>query len=113
MVGFPRVTGMSDGFVKVGRIDEFPEGKLVQVQVAGEDVVATNIGGTIYAMTNPCTHRGAPLDQGDLEGKIVTCPWHGGTFDITTGRIVSPPPMRDEVPYDVQIRGSDVLLKKK
>jgi nitrite reductase/ring-hydroxylating ferredoxin subunit len=104
---------MNDGFVKVGRIEEFPEGKLVKVQVAGENIVATNIGGIIYAMTNSCTHRGAPLDEGDLEGTTVICPWHGGQFDITTGRIVSPPPMRDEVSYDVQIRGSDVLLKKK
>lgn len=104
---------MSDGFVKVGRIEEFLEGKLKKVQVAGEDVVVANVGGKIYAIAGSCTHRGGPLDEGELEGTIVICPWHGGQFDITTGKVVSPPPTKDEAPFDVQISGSDVLLKKK
>jgi nitrite reductase/ring-hydroxylating ferredoxin subunit len=81
--------------------------------VAGEDAVVANISGKIYAMTATCTHRGGPLDEGELDGITVICPWHGGTFDVTTGKVVSPPPKKDEVAFDVQIQGSDVLLKKR
>jgi nitrite reductase/ring-hydroxylating ferredoxin subunit len=109
----PRGIQMSDRFVKVSRIEAFPEGKLKKVQLAGEGIVVAKISGKIYAITASCTHRGAPLDEGELEGTIIVCPWHGGQFDITTGKVVSPPPMKDEVPFDVQIQGSDVLLKKK
>ena len=42
---------------------------------------------------------------------LVVCPWHGGQFDITTGRVVSLPTMKDEDAFEVQIRGSNVLLK--
>lgn len=104
---------MSEGYVKVGRVGEFSEGKLKKVQVAGEDVVVANLGGKIYAIAATCTHRGAPLDEGELDGTIVVCPWHGGQFDITTGKVVSPPPMKDQIPFDVRIQDYDVLLKKK
>lgn len=104
---------MSEGYVKVGQISEFLEGSMKKVQVGGEDVLVANVGGKLYAITATCTHRGGPLDEGELNGTVVVCPWHGGQFDVTTGKVVSPPPMRDEVPFEVQIQGSDVLLKKK
>ena len=103
---------MSEGFVKVGNLGDFPEGKLKKVQVGGEDVVVVSISGKIYAMTATCTHRGGPLDEGELDGTTIICPWHGGQFNVTTGKVVSPPPMKDEILFDVQIQGSDVLLKK-
>lgn len=104
---------MSEGFTKVGRVTDFPEGKLKKVDVGGDEVAVANIAGKIYAITATCTHRGGPLYEGELDGTTVICPWHGGQFDITTGKVVSPPPMRDEIQFDVQIQGSDVLLKKK
>ncbi len=103
---------MSEVFTKVGTLEDFVEGKLKKVQVKGEDVVVTRISGKIYAMTASCTHRGGPLDEGELNGSVVTCPWHGGQFNITTAKVVSPPPMRDGVRFEVEVRGSDVLLKK-
>jgi nitrite reductase/ring-hydroxylating ferredoxin subunit len=104
---------MSDGFAVVGKMEAFPEGKLRKVQVAGEDVLVANIGGRIYAIANTCTHRGAQLHEGEREGTTVVCPFHGGQFDITTGKVVSPPPMRDELSFEVRIVRSDVILKKR
>lgn len=104
---------MSDGYVKVGGVDDFPIGSLRKVVFSGEDVVVANVNGKLYAMTNTCTHRGGPLDEGELEGSTVICPWHGGQFDVTNGKVLSPPPMKDEVPFDVRVDGSDVLLKRR
>jgi nitrite reductase/ring-hydroxylating ferredoxin subunit len=104
---------MNDDYVVVGRLEAFPERELRKVQVAGQDVVVANIDGMIYAIAGSCTHRGAPLHEGELEGTTVTCPWHGGQFDITTGKVVSPPPMRDVSTFEVRIIGSDVMLRKK
>ena len=99
--------------MKVGRVDDFPAESLKKVVFGGEDIVVANVGGKLYAMTNTCTHRGGPLDEGELEGNTVICPWHGGGFDVTTGKVVGPPPARDEVPFDVRVEGSDVLLKRR
>jgi nitrite reductase (NADH) small subunit/3-phenylpropionate/trans-cinnamate dioxygenase ferredoxin subunit len=104
---------MSEGYTKVGQVSDFPAGKLKKVQVSKEDVVIANIDGKIYAMTAMCTHRGGPLDEGELEGTTVICPYHGGQFDITTGKVVAPPPKKDEVSFEVRIEGTDVLLKRK
>jgi nitrite reductase/ring-hydroxylating ferredoxin subunit len=104
---------MSNGFVKVGRMEDFSKGKLAKVQVNGEDVVLANVEGRIYAIADSCTHSGAPLHEGELEGTIVICPWHGGQFDITTGKVMSPPPMKDAVTFDIEVKGSDVLLRKR
>jgi 3-phenylpropionate/trans-cinnamate dioxygenase ferredoxin subunit len=104
---------MSDEFVKVGSIEDFPEGRLKKVQVAGQDVVVASIGGKIFAIYDSCTHKGAPLSEGEIDGTTIVCPRHGGQFDIMTGRVVSPPPVKDEATFEVQIRGSGVLLRKR
>lgn len=104
---------MSNGYASVGQLTDFPPGSMKKVIVAGEDVLIGNLGGKLYAITNKCTHRGGPLDEGELEGNTVTCPWHGGQFDFTTGKVLSPPPMRDEAVFDVTIEGSKVLVKKR
>ncbi len=104
---------MSDGFVLVGKMEAFPEGKLRKIQVNGADVLIANIDGRIYAINNACTHRGGPLHEGELEGTTVTCPLHGGQFDVTTGKVVSPPPMKDETTFEVRISGTDVMLRKR
>ncbi len=104
---------MSEGYIKVGQLSDFPAGKIKKVQVGGDDVLVVNIDGKLHAMTATCTHRGGPLHEGELDGTIVICPWHGGQFDVTTGKVVSPPPMKDEIPFEVKVQGSDVLLKKK
>jgi nitrite reductase (NADH) small subunit/3-phenylpropionate/trans-cinnamate dioxygenase ferredoxin subunit len=103
----------SDGYVKVGRVDDYPAGSLKQATVNGEDVVVGNVAGKLYAISNKCTHRGGPLHEGELEATTVTCPWHGGQFDLATGKVVGPPPMKDEATFEVKVEGSDVLLKKR
>lgn len=104
---------MSEIYVKVGQVADFPVGSLKKVVVGGEDVLVANVSGTLFAITNTCTHRGGPLNEGELEGDKVICPWHGGQFDLKTGKVLQPPPRKDEVSFDVRVEGSDVLLKRK
>src|SRR5687768_16801176 len=55
--------------------------------VAGERIVALyNVGGQFHALDGICPHQGGPLGKGVLNGCIVTCPWHGWQFDVTTGQ---------------------------
>jgi len=103
---------MSEGYVKVGQLADFPTGSLKKVTVGVDDVVIANVGGKLHAITNKCTHRGGPLNEGELEGSTIICPWHGGKFDLATGKVVSPPPMKDATSFNVKVEGNDVLLKK-
>jgi nitrite reductase/ring-hydroxylating ferredoxin subunit len=53
-----------------------------------------------------------------LEGKVVTCPNHQAKFDVTTGKVVSPPvealsrPNIEDLPtYLVKVEEHDILVK--
>ena len=81
-------------------------GKLVTVD--GKEIALFNVDGTFYALDNECPHRGGPLGEGDLEGCIVTCPWHAWQYDVRTGESIT-----DDLKvarYDVKVEGGDVLV---
>ena len=97
--------------MKVAQVDDLQPGKGLVVQ-AGEAIVALfNLGGTFYAINNRCTHVGGPLGEGKVEGKVVTCPWHGSRFDITTGEVLGPPARRPVATYPVQIQDRAVFVE--
>jgi len=104
---------MSEAFANVGQLGDFPSGSMKKIQVNVEDALVANISGRIYAIVDTCTHRGCSLSEGTIEGNVVTCPCHGGRFDITTGKVIGPPPKRDEPIFEVRMQGSNVLVKKK
>lgn len=66
--------------------NDLEEHKLVKVDINGNSIVLTNIGGKFYAMDSVCSHEGGPLEEGTLEDHTLTCPWHQGKFDITTAK---------------------------
>src|SRR5229473_7481346 len=67
--------------VSVGKVADLPQGKLVGADIDGEKILVANVGGSFHPMRSTCNHAGGPLHQGKLEGKIVTCPWHGSQWD--------------------------------
>jgi nitrite reductase (NADH) small subunit len=54
--------------------------------VAGKIIAVFNIAGNFHALDGICPHQGGPLGKGRLQGCLVTCPWHGWQFDVTTGQ---------------------------
>jgi nitrite reductase/ring-hydroxylating ferredoxin subunit len=97
-------------FVKVGDPGDIPPGKLKLVDVAGERVALANIDGEFCAFSDECTHDGGPLSEGDLEGEVVTCPWHFSKFNVRTGEIVESP--ADEVVdvFEVDVRDDGIYV---
>lgn len=78
-------------FVTVGPVDGFAEGRGRFVEVTGRHVAVFRIGGAFHALDNLCLHRAGPLCDGPLEGHVVTCPWHGWSYDVRTGTLVQDP----------------------
>ena len=86
-----------------------PCGTVREFQIEGKAVALANVGGTIYAINNSCLHRGGPLGQGLLEGKALTCPWHGWQYDVTNGKVVQNPAAGVDC-YTTEVRGEDVFV---
>lgn len=67
-------------------------GQMVRIEVAGEDpLLLINDEGAFRLIDDDCTHAIASLSEGRLEGNILFCPLHGGSFDIRTGKAKSLP----------------------
>ena len=68
---------------------EIPPGGRKIVEVEGRSIGVFNLDGRYFALRNRCPHQGGPLGEGYLEENgVISCPWHGWTFDLKTG--VSP-----------------------
>jgi nitrite reductase/ring-hydroxylating ferredoxin subunit len=80
-------------------------GQIGLVSVEGERVAVYNVDGAFYATHNACTHAGAPLNEGELDGNQVICPWHGSCFDVTDGAVTCDPAKKPLKTYRVVIQG--------
>lgn len=78
-------------FVRVVRAGEIPPGSGRVAVVQGHPVALFNVGGTFYAVSNVCLHRGGPIGEGTLDGAVVTCPLHGWEYDVRTGTNLANP----------------------
>jgi nitrite reductase/ring-hydroxylating ferredoxin subunit len=98
-------------FTTVASVSEVPPGELKHIELeSGTQVCLANVDGTFYAIGGECSHMGGPLGEGELDGKVLTCPWHSGEFDVTTGEVLGPPPEDPQPTYDVRVEGDEVQV---
>jgi len=96
-------------FERAAKTTDLPAGTVHEFQVAGKPVAIANVAGKFFAINNTCLHRGGPLGEGSLQGSIVTCPWHGWEYDVTTGKLVQNPNMGVAC-YSTEVRGDEVFI---
>lgn len=72
--------------IRVAIANDIPAGTGVEITVEGRIIALFNVDGTFYAIDGICAHAGGPVGKGELNGCIVTCPWHGWQYDVSTGR---------------------------
>lgn len=97
--------------VRVASLAEVPPGTGRQVQVSGRALAIYNLDGIIQAIDGTCTHRGGPLGDGKLVGNVVTCPWHGARFDVTTGAVLGPPAPQGVISHRVTVEGDSIFVE--
>ena len=71
---------------RLAAVSEIPLGTGREFVVGGRIVALFHLEGGFHALDGICPHAGGPLAQGTIRGNVVTCPWHGWQFDVTTGR---------------------------
>ena len=74
-------------FQKVANKDELKEGDMLKVEANGKQIVLSMVEGKVYAIDEICTHEGGPLDEGELSGYDLKCPWHYAVFDVRNGKV--------------------------
>ncbi len=98
-------------FIKAASTGDLAPGQAKRVEVQGRTIALFNLGGTYHAIDDTCPHRGGPLSEGQVEGQVVTCPWHGAKFDVSTGSVTGPPAQRGVTSFRVRVTGSDIEVE--
>jgi len=95
---------------KIADKSELKPGEGKVIEIGGKTLALFNVDGTFYALDNTCLHRGGPLGEGELEGKIVTCPWHGWRWDVTSGANTNNPALKVDC-FPVKVEGTAVFVE--
>lgn len=97
-------------FVTVAKVSDVKEGEGKVIEVNGKTIALFNVEGKFHAIDNTCKHAGGPLGEGICDGSVVTCPWHGWKYDVTTGVNVGNPQVKMDK-FEVKVEGDEVKVK--
>lgn len=88
---------------------EVEPGTVQRVDRQGRAYAVFNVAGTYHVTDDTCTHGFASLSEGQLLGHVISCPWHGGEFDVRSGEPVTPPCTDALRVYRCRVEGDTVL----
>ncbi len=88
-----------------------PEGEMKAFKVKDKDILVINSKGKILCLDGRCTHAGAPLAEGTVEGDMLTCPWHYSQFNIIDGSVIRGPAYKQLRPYRVEEKDNSFYIE--
>lgn len=101
---------MSD-WIDVAPADELPPGSRRVVHADDVAIAVFNAGGRFYAVADVCSHDGAPLGDGEVDGEEVVCPRHGARFCLRTGAALTPPAYEPIPAFPVRVENGVVQVR--
>jgi 3-phenylpropionate/trans-cinnamate dioxygenase ferredoxin subunit len=109
---------LESGFIYAAKTSEIERGKTKKVTLGDWPILLVNVEGKFYAVDGLCTHYGGDLSEGQVQGKILTCPVHGAKFDVTTGKVFSSPTeplgrpdIENLTSYLLKIENNEIFVK--
>jgi len=99
-------------WIKVSTLEECPPGSLRSVMVGMDPVVLANVDGTVYAVMDRCSHEDLPLSDGETEGCVLVCQYHGARFDLASGAPRSLPAVKPIKTFPVELRDDGIYVEK-
>jgi len=72
-------------WTKIATAADVPDATGLELTVGDRIIALFRVEDDYHAIDGICAHAGGPVAEGALNGCIVTCPWHGWQYDVTTG----------------------------
>ena len=94
---------------KLADVKDIEEGKSIIVQGPEGEIALFKVEGEIFALKNECPHMEGPLGEGDMDNRMVTCPWHGWQFDVRTGACENMPG-EDALKIPIKVENGEIYL---
>jgi 3-phenylpropionate/trans-cinnamate dioxygenase ferredoxin component len=98
-------------WIDAGPTDNLDDGEAKAVIVGRRTIAVVRSGGTFFAIEDICTHDGAPLTGGEVEGNEIICPRHGARFCLRTGEALTPPAYEPVRVFETKIEGGHLWVR--
>ncbi len=91
--------------------DQLRDGEPRRVEAGGARVLLVRREGGIYAIGEVCSHLGGPLAEGELDGDVIQCPWHGSRFCVRDGSVVDGPATHPQPRFETRLRDGKIEVR--
>jgi Fe-S cluster biogenesis protein NfuA/nitrite reductase/ring-hydroxylating ferredoxin subunit len=108
----PFAAKTDQGWVDAARLDEIPEGGIIERKIAGCSVLLSRRARRISCFDNACAHLGMPLEMADIADGVMTCTYHGFRYLLETGECLTAPEVQLTM-HAAQVRGDRVAVRLK
>lgn len=92
---------------------QLPENVPVAGRVGDEKVVAVRQADRVYVVGATCSHYGAPLAKGRVDGERIVCPWHHAAFSLHDGATLKAPGLSPIACWAVREEGGRVFAGRR
>ncbi|HEY3446751.1 MAG TPA: Rieske (2Fe-2S) protein [Myxococcales bacterium] len=90
---------------------DLAEGQIRGFDLGERMVLVSRFDGGYFAISDWCNHAGCLLSKGTVDGRYVTCPCHGATFDLLTGTNVNAPHLcGDQDLWEIAVEGGELVV---
>jgi 3-phenylpropionate/trans-cinnamate dioxygenase ferredoxin subunit len=97
-------------WIDAGLTASLPDGQTVALTAGRRMIAVVRSGEHYYAIEDICTHDGAPLTGGEIEGAEIICPRHGARFCLRTGEALTPPAYEPVRVYETKIEAGHLWV---
>jgi apoptosis-inducing factor 3 len=97
--------------IKLCAVDAVSEGDPRQFSAEGTEVLIIKLNGEVFSLAARCTHAGAPLLEGELDGDVLICPWHGSHFRVKDGTVLKGPAEKPLKTYKTGIKEGFIFVE--
>jgi 3-phenylpropionate/trans-cinnamate dioxygenase ferredoxin subunit len=98
-------------WIDAGTVGDLVDGHAISVAVGRRMVAVARSGDAYFAIEDICTHDGAQLTGGAIEGTEIICPRHGARFCLRTGEALSPPAYESVRVFATKIEGGHLWVR--
>jgi len=98
-------------WIDAGLTGDLRDGQTISIPAGQRMIAVARSGDAYYAIEDICTHDGAPLTGGEIEGSEIICPRHGARFCLRTGEALTPPAYEPVRVFETKIEAGRLWVR--
>ena len=106
----PFAAYQKDGWSLACELIELADGATRILEVEGRSILVSRFGDRVTCFENACAHMGMAMDGGEIDGGLITCPYHDFRYSLETGECLTAPEVQLQ-PHGVRVVGDKIEIR--